>query len=81
MAMIWINSWRRFSNKKGDKMEKVLLIAILIAFFITDMTVFAIKKVLNEWEYDELLISRQPISKILKNQAFYVKDIYYRKTC
>jgi len=62
-------------------MRKMLLIAILIVFFITDMAVFTIRKVLDEWECDELLIRKQPISKILKNQVFYIKDIYYRKTC
>jgi len=60
-------------------LHKLLLIIILVAFFITDMITFVIKKVLDEWEYGELLISRQPLSKILKNQMFYVKEIYYRK--
>lgn len=60
-------------------LHKLLLIVILVAFFITDMIVFAIKKVLDEWEYGELLISRQSLSKTLRNQIFYVKDIYCRK--
>ena len=62
------------------KTNKPLLIVALLLFFIVNMTAFILKKVLDEWEYGELLISSQSLFKTLKYEVLYIKDIYRRKT-
>ena len=49
------------------KTNKPLLIIALVAFFIINMSAFALKKVLDEWGYDELLISRYSLQTLFEN--------------
>ena len=62
------------------KTNKPLLIVALVVFFIINMSAFALKKVLDEWGYDELLLRRYPLHKVLRDEMRYIRRIYYNKT-
>ncbi len=62
------------------KANKPLLIIALVLFFIVNMAGFALKKVLDEWGYDEFEVSGWPLYKALRNEIHYIKGIYFRKT-
>ncbi|KKN33252.1 hypothetical protein LCGC14_0805910 [marine sediment metagenome] len=82
MKIEWI-LYVQIRNVQGRimmKTNKPLLIVALLLFFIVNMTAFILKKVLDEWEYGELLISSQSLFKTLKYEVLYIKDIYRRKT-
>lgn len=62
------------------KTNKPLLIVALTAFFIINMSAFALKKVLDEWGYDELHVSNMPLHKVLINEIRYIRWVYCHKT-
>ncbi len=61
------------------KTNKPLLIVALAAFFIVNIAGFVLKKVLDEWGYDEFEVSGYPLFKVLRNELRYIRWIYCRK--
>lgn len=55
------------------------LIIILTVLLIANVTTLIIKRVLDEWGDGELLVCRYSLSKMLKSELLYVKNIYCRK--
>ncbi|KKN33242.1 hypothetical protein LCGC14_0805810 [marine sediment metagenome] len=62
------------------KTNKPLLIVALATFFIINMAAFALKKVLDEWGYDELLVRKMSLYKALIKEIRYIRWIYCCKT-